>query len=236
MYRIMTGGPGRQGQEQDFAHGVDDSLPDSFNKWWSAEEPRRFHGWTIIAPVPRGAELLNRAVALMEQLPQEFGAGTFSRHPATSMHMTVFPGRNETNGTATAREPETDLMSNALTALHSLENADLHLGPLEVEIDRVSIDKTNAQILVRPVDEERVRRFRDQVAEITGVRHPNHDTYHFHMSLGYVLQPQNIEDNARRAVEERFTEALADLGTIQLQPAAFSIFDSMVSFPPILNF
>lgn len=231
----------RTTDEQSFAGGVDPAFDGSYQKWLTDTEPRRFPGWTVIAPVPRGSAAMDTLQGIVADLAADFGAGQFSRHPAASMHMTVFPGMNEAFSDSAREIP--DWVRGGMTipqisraALARVEAAGLpEIGPVDIEVEDVAVDG-NAKALLRPVEETRLREFRDLIAEATGWRRVDHDEYVFHVSLGYQLKDHELPEERRHELAAGYAARLKELGTITLDRPAFSVFDGMVSFPPILEF
>ena len=68
-------------------------------------------------------------------------------------------------------------------------------------------DCEEIRIILKPHDKEsadKLRAYRDQVAEVTGIRHSWHDTFRYHLSLDYLLKPLDEERRGRDAVCARF--------------------------------
>ena len=62
-------------------------------------------------------------------------------------------------------------------------------GPARMRFDAVHISTGACIIRLHPADEDQAKilwDFRNRASENLGLRLPNHDTYRFHISLGYV--------------------------------------------------
>jgi hypothetical protein len=102
-----------------------------------------------------------------------------------------------------------------------------------MKIDHVDIKS----IRLNPCDESvghSLTAFRNRVAEATGVRFPNHDTYRFHISFGYLyIQLTSEEETQFRSLQQAISEQLAErLPLIHMEKPEYVIFDDMSKFVP----
>ncbi|QPH53581.1 DUF1868 domain-containing protein [Pontivivens ytuae] len=162
-------------------------------------------------------------------------ADAFTFLPPASFHMTVFQGV-----IATERDLErwpghlaTDAAIDDVTTDIEPRVASLTL-PTAFQIRplgifggfSVSVSGADAE------QEDRLRRTRDTLSDAIGLRAPDHDSYDFHITLGYLLRwlsPEDAEtvlDTSRRAAEELPEQ-------ITLGPVEFCTFDDMHRFAPV---
>ena len=95
--------------------------------------------------------------------------------------------------------------------------------------------ETPATLNIEPADEATalaLRAYRDGLAEATGIRFPNHDTYQFHITLGYVLVDFDEtaaaeRDAVLRTINDRFR---ASLRPFRLGPPQLVFFNDMAEF------
>jgi hypothetical protein len=108
---------------------------------------------------------------------------------------------------------------------------------LNEEIHMRVTEMGNQNILVEPADEasaKRLEEIRTYVSEKAGVRFPNHDSYHFHISVGYLRNPLTEEE------EKEFTKVRAELTKVLLEKIPvitvnridYTVFEDMRRFVP----
>ena len=228
---------------------------DALAKWHTPEEPRRYHGWSIISPVPDASPALRHGGDVLAALRRDVPAGELTRHPASSLHMTVAPGMSAAGADGADGTmprwvtPGMTHRDRALGVLHRLTAADLPpVGPVDVTVREVTLRGT-AAVVVDPVDGGTLERFRAAVWEAVwgaggsgraAAATPGEragDGYRFHVTLAYRLRDTALPDDRLRALEDRYLRTLTQDGPVlRLDPPAFSVFDNMVAFPPLLRF
>lgn len=109
-------------------------------------------------------------------------------------------------------------------------------GPLHMRIDRLGPPDVTVHVLVEPADSETrqaLGRYRQAISRATGVRHPNHETYGFHISLAYRIA--EMSEAEQRAYETFAAQTHAQLGStvdrLTLDAPDLVFFDDMFSFP-----
>jgi hypothetical protein len=107
---------------------------------------------------------------------------------------------------------------------------------LAMRFDRLGPVQTTLHAQLEPADPataDALASFRDRVAEATGVRHPTHDHYRFHVSLAYLLV--DLEPEEQRAWERFRARIDADLQRrfdgLTLPSPRLVFFDTMCAFP-----
>lgn len=200
--------------------------------------PRAFPGVTIICfadpamPIYQAGERLQ---AELRALP--FGH-KFGALPPSSFHMTLFSlicDQRRTPAEWTPRLPldaplpQVDaFFIDALAAMtppHGLRMVMTYLGGWGLSLRLSPADETTYTAL---------KAFRQQVSALTGVRHPDHDTYEYHLTLAYQLIAL---DDAERAAYTAFRDAWgerlrAEIGVFAPPPPLLTFFEDMFAFVP----
>ena len=83
-----------------------------------------------------------------------------------------------------------------------------------------------------------MRAWRDRLAHLLGYRHPDHDSYPFHITFAYVIE--RLSDGVLPRWQAMLNEVAADLQrrqpVLELMPPAFCVFDDMNHFHEMLVF
>lgn len=225
---------------------VEGPTPGAAYKWLSAEQPNRFHGWSVIAPVPLDSPFITPARQVLAALRSQHAPGEWSVHPLSSLHMTVFSGTEQAQLADGSGPKWVHDMANPVAvwreALARLEAAPLpHLGgPLEVQVVGFEDLSQGASATVECTTAEqqaKVRDFRDAVAEAIQWHRVDHDRYRFHITFSYRLNRVPSKTAAQLTqLGQEYCQVLQAAGPIQLDAPVFTVFESMVSFPGILQF
>ena len=108
-------------------------------------------------------------------------------------------------------------------------------GGLRMVFKTMSDYAVTVKVLLAPADEESavaLRDLREETARVSGVRHPDHETYVFHISTAYVLRPFT---GSRKAAFAEFLRA-----TGEVYAKEFGVFTSaapeLVFFPHMLRY
>lgn len=166
---------------------------------------RFFPGNTVISKIHEDSEIY----PLIREIRQSFVAAMPEKYaylPEASFHMTVIQGVCDED-----RKPE--LWTSRLSLEAPLVQVDdffekqfaqvRPLGHPRMVFDRV--DTANDIIIVRfkPAgigDQEKLKAYRDQIADLFGIRFPDHDCYGFHVSVAYKLW--KLTEAEEKTVEE----------------------------------
>ena len=161
-------------------------------KFYEDGRVRRYPGNTVVADILPGNPAYD-VMCRLRQMVIDRGMDThFILLPEDSYHMTVIQGindqvRKETHWPA-ALPLDASLMQADAYVSEAMLGAGLP-GAVRMRFDAVHISTGACTIRLQPADEaqeELLRDFRNRAADRLGLRLPGHDTYRFHISLGYV--------------------------------------------------
>ena len=200
---------------------------------------RRFPGNTIISMVNHEKDVFTHFLHVRELFMASPAAPCVTLLPLDSIHMTVIEGvcdQVRRPGYWTSFLP-LDCPLCATDALFEARFAEL--APLGKVTLRMSHVVCTGAILLRmepvtPADEAHLRAYRDAASAALGLRFPNHDSYHFHITLGYFTKEPTPEQ------EQALTEFCAQADRyiaehdirMQAEEPLLTFFDSMFRFEP----
>lgn len=167
-------------------------------------------------------------------------AGQFAFTPISSLHMTLFQGIIEYRrrmpfwpADIPLDTPISEMTEIFFDRLKSFPVMD----PFRVQVSRarpVGLTLEGAE----ENDRQAMKAWRDAFADILGYRHPDHDSYEFHITFCYVID--RLEDNAlpgwQRMLDGVATELRERIPVIELRPPAFCTFEDMNHFEERLVF
>lgn len=206
-------------------------------KFYADGSVRPYPGNTIISFIDPDSDVFRAAEWLQDQLRTQPYFHKFSLLPPSSFHMTVLGLLVDA-----IRQPE--LWSRHLPTDAPLAETDTFFEqhvPTMPTPDGFSMTldylptHTGLSIYIKPADDANHKAlwgYREQAAEVTGVRRSDFDTYDFHISLAYRLQ---VLDDAEQAAFEQFltemTEPMREkLGTFRVEKPQLTFFDDMFRF------
>lgn len=201
---------------------------------------RSFPGSSIVSMLDPAASQVPLLAGVQESCQAEPFGDLFAYLPVPSFHMTAFDLVCDQVRVA-------DHWSRNLPLDASLEETDVVLAQrledvadwpdrLVMRYDRLGPVQTTAHVQVEPADRDTadaLARFRGEVARVTGIRHPNHDHYCFHVSLAYLLVDlEPAEQRAWDRFSHRIDEELRrSFGSLILPSPRLVFFDTMHAFP-----
>lgn len=207
-----------------------------FNKDGSV---RPFAGNTIICFVDpeKHSPVYNEAIWAQEQLLGMSCAHKFAFLPPSSFHMTVIEGLNDKG-----REPERWTPQLPLDATLEemdrflIDQCDLLDFPEGFEIGFKKM-RFPATISIGPSNEKShtsIWQFRNQIADLTGIRRSDFDEYKFHITLGYnliELEPDEVAEHKEvfKRIDKRLNQTFGMFKTSSPVP---TFFDDMAKFVP----
>lgn len=196
---------------------------------------RYFPGNTMISHTREIEPLQSQLIWIQEQYKQlSFAEEKLAFLPPSSFHMTFFELLCDQ-----VRKPE--YWSSKLPLDAPLEETDRFFAealkgfefPQEIHMSIADLYVTT--IRLRPISEEHeafLRAKRDELAEVTGVRQPNHDQYGFHISLAYNLRHlTDAEKEEFEAFKQRLLPQVQEkVGTFTLGAPEYVLFADMGEF------
>jgi hypothetical protein len=195
-------------------------------------------GNTIVCHLERRSATETAMLQLRERLLRLPGANCLAFTPPASLHMTLFQGVIDTRRKLPYWPADIplhlgidDMTRRMMSRLDGFDGC----GPFSVR----ATDVTPTGIAVEGVTEEdrrAMQAWRDKLARIFGYRHPDHETYSYHITFAYVIR--GIPDAAAAQWEAVLDEALAmlqrDAKVIALREPAFCKFRDMKHFEELL--
>ncbi len=197
-------------------------------------------GNTVVCHLTEGSPSQQAIVEARQTFLAMPEASQFAFTPISSLHMTLFQGIIEYRRRLpywpqdVALDTGTERMSEIyLDRLQSFEP----LGSFDVEVTEV----TPVGLTVNGVtaaDRRVMKEWRDAFAHVFGYKHPDHDTYEFHITFCYPIA--RLPEAALPAWQAMLDSTLATLResapVIELRSPAFCTFDDMNHFEERLVF
>lgn len=200
-------------------------------KFTSQGEVIPYYGTSIISDI-KDRGVLPILADLRDRLMDSLYGPDLILMPEDSWHMTIMTLLRQ-------RDRGGDLWPDALKG-KDFSEVDSYLKDLVDQVEkpgRIAMrvkDFDTSSLYLEPVDDQMgqlLQDYRDRIAQATGIRHPNHDRYHFHITLAYI----SSGDFKRESDLETFNQDLTDflnkrLGVIEFGPPNFVIFNDMLSY------
>ncbi|MEM5476950.1 DUF1868 domain-containing protein [Pacificibacter sp. AS14] len=166
-------------------------------------------------------------------------AASFVFLPPSSFHMTVFGCLSGIDQFAALSRGKSGPDGSREAITHGLENKLTSASdwPTEFCVSARGLHGGYSITLegCSEAEEAKLRRTRDQLANATDIKHPDHDRYTFHFSLAYLIEW--LSPDAAKAVmslsDRLFEEHSSALRNIHLGPMEFRDFDDMFAFRPV---
>ncbi|WLD96724.1 DUF1868 domain-containing protein [Agrobacterium leguminum] len=197
-------------------------------------------GNTVVCHLVEGSQTEKAIIATRQRFLDMAEAPQLAFTPISSLHMTVFQGVNDLRRTPPywPSEMPLDASVDAMTDYYR---------------DRLSafpaLPAFNMQVTgLRPVglvmkgataeDDRIVALWRDTFADFFGYRHPDHDTYEFHITLSYIIRWFEPECLPRwqAMLDEELEKLRAAAPVIEMRPPAFCEFKDMNHFKELVVF
>ncbi|SIQ25024.1 hypothetical protein SAMN05880582_1011243 [Rhizobium sp. RU20A] len=197
-------------------------------------------GNTIVCHLVEGSDSAAAVLDLRGRYGAMPGAETLAFTAASSLHMTLFQGIIESRRAhpywpadvpvETPVDDMTALMSDrlALFAPGPAFNVVLsHLTPLGLQLEGAT-----------EADKTVLREWRDRLADLLGYRHPDHDTYVFHITFAYMTERFDEETMAAwiAFLAEAETALKRHAPVFALKAPAFCTFEDMNHFEEVQVF
>lgn len=228
------------------AWGQSAKLPDVGRKFAADGRVLPFVGNTIVCHVPQqgdGSASFDALLDIYRDLPAKAWTRKMTATPPSSYHMTIFGGANDKE----RRYPlwpagiPLDLPMSRCDEIIAGRLRDFRLGadagPYRMRVNLAEPDAHETPLTIRLLaadqdTEQRLRRVRNRLADVLGIRTPDHDRYRFHITLGYQFAPMLApEYHAFRHDVRQWKEELAKKApVITLGNPEFCLLKDMFAF------
>ena len=200
---------------------------------------RHFPGNTLITFVEEDSPLGRCASTATALLRDRLNSHKFAYLPATSWHLTICQlvcdqvrDAHRWSSKLPNDTPLVDVdafMSDAVSLVAPINTPLLMAFRNMTAREVLSIELAPANARTADV----LARYRDDVVHHTGVRHPDHDDYVFHISLAYrIASLSPTEVHALNRVLQLAAQTLATAGPFEVEPPQLTFFDDMFEFRP----
>ena len=191
-------------------------------------------GNTVVSHLVKGSASERAVLEVRQRMLSMPDANKLTFTPVSSLHMTLFQGIIEYRR-ALPYWPEDvprDTSIDAMTRLYQKRLEDFEgRGSFNIKV----IDITPVGLTVKGAtlaDEAIIKAWRDTLALAFGYRHPDHDTYVFHITFAYPMDW--LADDRLPAWQKLFEDCLSSLEQaapiIEIQQPAFCSFNDMNHF------
>ncbi len=194
-----------------------------------------YYGNTIISFMNQKTnEIYQTAVKVQKQLMESGFKDCLSFLPPSSFHMTVLPlCRVIDKGTQEWPNFIPEIISFKQVDLILMEKVEKIKFPEGIVMILDSCDET--KLVAKPFNEQSeklLKQYRDEISEITGIRHGEHGIYRFHISYSYKIKPFNEQQQKEKdELCAGITEELQRIAhPFPVSAAQFVIFNDMLSY------
>jgi len=197
-------------------------------------------GNTVVCHLPEGSATQRAIVAARQKYLDMPEAGQFAFTPVSSLHMTLFQGIIEYRRAQpywpadvaldTPIEEMTGIMGERLKAFSGRD-------PFKVAVVKA---RPSGLVVAGATERDRaaMRDWRNALADLLGYRHPDHETYVFHITFTYVIE--RLADEAlprwQAMLDDAAAALRAEVPVLELRPPAFCSFGDMNHFEELLVF
>lgn len=196
-------------------------------------------GNTVVSHVVPGSTSERAIIQIRDQLQALDPGHHFAWTPVSSYHMTIFQGVIDSRRRLPFWPPELALDTLIADTTDYLAGRLLDfpaISPFAVKLDQI----TPEGLVVSGAtdkDEAVLRSFRDELADRFGYRHPDHDSYVFHITLAYLIDwlPSDAHETYIPALSDITDGFIAEVPVIELGPADYCSFEDMNHFEPLLR-
>ncbi|TIW64008.1 MAG: DUF1868 domain-containing protein [Mesorhizobium sp.] len=195
-------------------------------------------GNTVVSHLVNGSPSEAAVIEVRERMRAMLDANRLAFTPVSSLHMTLFQGIIERRRRLPywPRDVALDTGIDDMTRLY-LERLEGFQGSGAFRIRAIGVTP-NGLTVAGASDEDRriLQAWRDALSVPFGYRHPDHDTYVFHITFAY--QIRRLADERAAAWQDLFDDCLSFLDreapVIELNPPAFCSFRDMKHFEELL--
>ena len=197
-------------------------------------------GNTVVCHLVEGSQTESAIIRTRQRFLDMPEASLLAFTPVSSLHMTVFQGIIEFRRTApywpedmpldTPIDTMTDYYRDRLSAFPALPGFEMQVTGLR---------PTGLVMKGATAEDDRiVALWRDSFAEAFGYRHPDHESYEFHITLSYITRWFDPESLPRwqAMLDEELEKLRAAAPVIEMRPPAFCEFMDMNHFKELIVF
>jgi hypothetical protein len=195
-------------------------------------------GNTVVCHLISGSASEAAVINVRERMLAMPDADRLTFTPVSSLHMTLFQGIIEYRRRLPywPEDVPLDTSIDDMTRLY-LERLNGFEGCGSFRVKVVDAVPTGLTVAGASDEDERVlRAWRDALAVPFGYRHPDHDSYAFHITLAYQIRP--LDDERASRWQDLFDDCLSLLArqaqVIELRAPAFCSFRDMKHFEELL--
>jgi len=200
---------------------------------------RHYPGNSVVLMVEKDNDIYTHLKYATRRLKEMGVSEKFMMLPPSSYHMTVIQGVNDQVRKKEYWSSFKDINTPLATMNHFFQQKIKEVQSFKqvsMSFDHIKLDNNDLRINLRPKNDnenQKLRNYRDRVSEKFGVKLPNHDTYSFHITLGYVWK---LPDKEESHILERYIKEMNDyLQSInkefELTNLVFVCYKDMFDFP-----
>lgn len=197
-------------------------------------------GNTVVSHLVSGSQTEKAIIATRQRFMDMAEASQLAFTPVSSLHMTVFQGIIEFRR-ALPYWPENMPLDTPIDAMTDYYRDRLSAFPAlpAFNMQVTGLRPTGLVMKGATVEDDRiVAVWRDEFAKLFGYRHPDHDTYEFHITLSYIIrwfEPESLP-RWQAMLDEELEKLRAAAPVIEMRPPAFCEFKDMNHFKELLVF
>ncbi|MGC4391865.1 DUF1868 domain-containing protein [Agrobacterium sp. M50-1] len=191
-------------------------------------------GNTVVCHLVEGTRTEKAIIATRQRFLDMPEASQLAFTPVSSLHMTVFQGIIEFRR-ALPYWPENMPLDMPIDAMTEYYRDRLSTFPALPAFNMQVTGLRPAGLVMRGAtaeDDRTVALWRDTFADFFGYRHPDHDTYEFHITLSYIIswfEPECLP-HWQVMLDEELEKLRAAAPVIEMRPPAFCEFMDMNHF------
>jgi hypothetical protein len=197
-------------------------------------------GNTVVCHLVEGSQTEKAIIATRQRFLDMPEASQLAFTPVSSLHMTVFQGIIEFRR-ALPYWPENMPLDTPINMMTDYYRDRLSAFPALPAFNMQVTGLRPAGLVMKGAtaeDDRIVALWRDTFADLFGYRHPDHDTYEFHITLSYIISwfaPECLP-RWQAMLDEELEKLRAAAPVIEMRPPAFCEFRDMNHFKELVAF
>jgi hypothetical protein len=195
-------------------------------------------GNTVVCHLVQGSPTEKALLAARERIRQ-LGGDSLALTAPDSLHMTLFQGILDRRRMAPywPSDVALDTPVSAMTKLFAKRLASFEPGPAFAVEAKAVFPSGVIVDGVSAADRAALAEWRDRLADLFGYRHPDHDSYEFHITFAYPIrwfEPAELEA-WRGLLDDVLAAIRRDAPVLELRPPAFCSFKDMNWFEELVR-